>query len=227
MDGILDKKYSEGRNTKRSLKYRLWRRSNEVIRAISQYTNQSKKRKIRILDLGCADGLMIKKVSNCFDIESVGIELAKDLYELAKKNCPESRIYNCDIKNLEFLEKEKFDVIICTAVLEHLENPVFALRNIENLLSKNGITVWTVPDPFWENVATFVGHLEEEQHHHIPNLKDLKNLATKINLEVIEAKKFMFSPIGFPYEIIIEKFLRKLSLSFLMANQLVIAKKIA
>ena len=35
-------------------------------------------------------------------------------------------------------------------------------------------------------------------------------LATQNNLEVIESKKFMFSPIGFPYEITIEKFLRKL-----------------
>ena len=227
MDGILDKTYAEGRNKKRSLRYRLWRRSNEVIRAISQYIIPfSKEKKIKILDLGCADGLMINNIANCFTTDSVGVELASDLFQLAKKKCPNSRIYNSDIKNLDFLEGEEFDVIICTAVLEHLENPSSAIRNIANLLSPNGITVWTVPDPFWEHIATAVGHLEDEQHHHIPNLRDLKNLAIKSNLEVIEAKKFMFSPIGFPYEIMIEKFLRKLSLSFLMANQLVIAKKI-
>ena len=226
MDGILDKNYADGRSKKRSLKYRLWRRSNEVIRAISQYVIPiSTSKKIKILDLGCADGLMINNVASCFNTDSVGIELAKDLFELAKKICPNSRIYNSDIKNLDFLKEEKFDVIICTAVLEHLENPSGAVENIEKLLSQNGITIWTVPDPFWEHIATSVGHLEEEQHHNIPNLEDLKNLAIKNNLEVIEAKKFMFSPIGFPLEIIIEKFLRKLRLSFLMANQLIIAKK--
>ena len=74
--------------------------------------------------------------------------------------------------------------------------PSSAVRNIENLLSPNGITVWTVPDPFWENVATAVGHLEDEQHHHIPNLKELEKLATQNNLKVIESKKLCFLLLG-------------------------------
>ena len=90
---------------KRSLKYRLWRRSNEVIRAISQYiVPLSNEKKIKILDLGCADGLMISNIANCFSTDSVGIELANDLFQLAKKTCPNSRIYNSDIKNLDFLK---------------------------------------------------------------------------------------------------------------------------
>ena len=226
MDGLLGKDYATGRTEKRSLKYRLWRRSNEVIRAINQYIiSESKKEKIKILDLGCADGLMIKNISKYFNTEATGVELSKDLFLMAKKKCPEAQIYNKDIKNLDFLKDEKFDVIICTAVLEHLEDSSSAIKNIEERLSKNGITIWTVPDPFWEHIATSVGHLEEEQHHHIPNLDELKNMATTNKLFVLESKKFMFSPIGFPFEIKIEKFLRKLGLSFLMANQLIIAQK--
>jgi len=225
VDGILDKKYAEGRNKKRSLKYRLWRRSNEVIRGISQYIIPISSKKIKLLDLGCADGLMINNITKVFDVEAVGIELADDLFQLAKKSCPLSRIYNADVKSLSFLNNEKFDVIICTAVLEHLEDTTQAIKNIENLLSDNGITIWTVPDPFWEHIATSVGHLDEEQHHHIPDLKELIKLAENNNLKILEAKKFMFSPIGFPFEIFIEKILRKLRLSSIMANQLVIAKK--
>lgn len=225
MDGILDKNYADGRHKKRSLKYRLWRRSNEVIRGISQYVIPNSNKKIKVLDLGCADGLMLNNVAKVFDIEAVGIELAEDLFQLARKSCPNARIYNADVKSLNFLNKEKFDVIICTAVLEHLEDTTSAIANIKNLLSDDGITVWTVPDPFWEKVATSIGHLDEEQHHHIPDLKELSKLAVDNKLNILEAKKFMFSPIGFPFEIIIEKFMRKLRLSSLMANQLVIAKK--
>ena len=79
--------------------------------------------------------------------------------------------------------------------------------------------------PILGKIATSVGHLDDDQHHHIPNIRELKELAKSNNLKVIEAKKFMFSPIGFPLEIIIERILRKLKLSILMANQLVIAKK--
>lgn len=227
MDGLLDKDYAEGRKTKKSLKYRLWRRGNEVTRAINQYIIplNTNKKKLKVLDLGCADGLMLINLSKKFDIEATGVELSKGLYEKAIKNCPDFNILNKDINNLDFLENQKFDLIICTAVLEHLENPLLTVNFIKDILSPDGITVWTVPDPFWEHIATAVGHLKEEQHHNIPNLTQLRDLAESNGLKVIEAKKFMFSPIGFPFEILIEKFIRKLYLSFMMANQLIIAKK--
>ena len=227
MDGLLNKDYAEGRKKKRSLKYRLWRRGYEVSKAIKLYKKErvDTNKPLKVLDLGCADGLMIKNLSKEFKISATGIELSKDLYERAVVNCPDAVIINSDINEINFSEDEKFDLIICTAVLEHLENPSKVVSKIFNLLSINGITVWTVPDPFWEKIATLVGHLDEEQHHHIPNIKELKKLANSNNLKVVEAKKFMFSPIGFPLEVKIEKILIKLRLSALMANQLLIAKK--
>ena len=227
MDGLLNKDYAEGRKKKRSLKYRLWRRGYEVSKAIKLYTKErfDTNKPLKVLDLGCADGLMIKNLSKEFKISATGIELSKDLYERAVVNCPDAVIINSDINEINFSEDENFDLIICTAVLEHLENPSKVVSKIFNLLSINGITVWTVPDPFWEKIATLVGHLDDEQHHHIPNIKELKKLANSNNLKVIEAKKFMFSPIGFPLEVKIEKILIKLRLSALMANQLLIAKK--
>ena len=227
MDGLLNKDYAEGRKKKRSLKYRLWRRGYEVSKAIKLYKKErvDTNKPLKVLDLGCADGLMIKNLSKEFKISATGIELSKDLYERAVVNCPDAVIINSDINEINFSEDEKFDLIICTAVLEHLENPSKVVSKIFNLLSVNGITVWTVPDPFWEKIATLVGHLDDEQHHHIPNIKELKKLANSNNLKVVEAKKFMFSPIGFPLEVKIEKILIKLRLSALMANQLLIAKK--
>ena len=227
MDGLLNKDYAEGHKKKRSLKYRLWRRGYEVSKAIKLYKREefNTNKPLKLLDLGCADGLMIKKLSKEFNISATGIELSKDLYESAVINCPDAIIINSDINEIDFSEDEKFDLIICTAVLEHLQNPSKVVSKICNLLSINGITVWTVPDPFWEKIATLVGHLDGEQHHHIPNIKELKELANSNNLKVVEAKKFMFSPIGFPLEIKIERLLIKLRLSALMANQLLIAKK--
>lgn len=227
MDGLLNKDYAEGRKKKRSLKYRLWRRGYEVSKAIKLYKREeiNTNKTLKVLDLGCADGLMIKKLSKEFNISATGIELSKDLYESAVINCPDAIIINSDINEIDFSENEKFDLIICTAVLEHLQNPSKVVSKIFNLLSINGITVWTVPDPFWEKIATLVGHLDGEQHHHIPNIKELKKLANSNNLKVVKAKKFMFSPIGFPLEIKIERLLIKLRLSALMANQLLIAKK--
>ena len=64
MDGLLNIDYAEGRKKKRSLKYRLWRRGYEVSKAIKLYNKEffDTKKTLKVLDLGCADGLMIKKL---------------------------------------------------------------------------------------------------------------------------------------------------------------------
>ena len=43
--------------------------------------------------------------------------------------------------------------------------------------------------------------------------------------QIVEKKKFMFSPIGFPAEKIIEKIFGPLGLKLIMANQLVISRR--
>ena len=145
-DGILNSDYAEGRKQKRSLKYRLWRRSTEVDRAIDTYIPNFKNRKIKVLDLGCADGLMLKKLSKKYNIDATGLELSKGLYEMALANCDGMNIINKDINDLSFLGDSIFDLIICTAVLEHLEDSESTIYYIEKLLAPQGITVWTVPD---------------------------------------------------------------------------------
>ncbi len=225
MDGILSSDFAEGRKKKRSLRYRLWRRGKEVERAIDLYSKKSESLPLRVLDLGCADGLMLLNLSKTFNIEATGVELSNELHEIAIKNCTGMNILKMDLNKLESLKGNEYDVIICTAVLEHLEDATTTINFINNLLANDGITIWTVPDPIWEKIATFVGHLEDDVHHYVPNLDKLKDWAVKNNLEIIEAKKFMFSPIGFPFELTIEKIIRKIRLSFLLANQLIIARK--
>ena len=168
---------------------------------------------------------MLLNLSKTFNIEATGVELSNELHEIAIKNCTGMNILKMDLNKLESLKGNEYDVIICTAVLEHLEDATTTINFINNLLANDGITIWTVPDPIWENIATFVGHLEDDVHHYVPNLDKLKDWAVKNNLEIIEAKKFMFSPIGFPFELTIEKIIRKIRLSFLLANQLIIARK--
>ena len=50
-------------------------------------------------------------------------------------------------------------------------------------------------------------------------------MAQATGFEVLEARRFMFSPIGFPAEKTIERFLETLGLGLIMANQLVVARR--
>lgn len=55
------------------------------------------------------------------------IEIAHDLFE-------------------EFTPKRKFDCILCTHVLEHVDTPVQLLKNMQNWITKNGIIIIIVPN---------------------------------------------------------------------------------
>jgi ubiquinone/menaquinone biosynthesis C-methylase UbiE len=211
--GVLKADYHLKRKKKRSHVYRLQRRTKEVIKAIQKYQPKPNK----ILDLGTADGLMLSKIKDQFPKSNcLGIEYSQ---ELIKTNQDKRiKIIQGNVLNLPF-KKPQFEVIIAAAIIEHLKQPQKLIKESRRILKKNGVLILTTPDPFWERV------LREETHHSTLNLETLTKILKKENLQILEKKKFMFSPIGFPHEESIEKIFRLFHLNFLMANQLIIARK--
>lgn len=51
--------------------------------------------------------------------------------------------FNCDI--LEIPSATKFDVVLCTEVLEHVPNPVATIRHLASLLKPGGFMIITAP----------------------------------------------------------------------------------
>lgn len=75
-------------------------------------------------------------------------------------------------------DNESFDSTICTAVLEHLEEPEEALRECNRVLKPGGIAIYSVPF-FW--------HLHEEPRDFYRYTKyGLKHLFEKTGFELIE-----------------------------------------
>ena len=130
-----------------------------------------------------------------------------------------------DIHALDFPDKS-FDVALLTAVIEHVPVPEKAVSEANRILKQGGILVLTSPDPFWEHLATMVGHLKDGQHNKVMTISQLSNLIKQNRFTVLKTKKFMLSPVGMPLEYTIENIVRGIGLNFLFANQLVIAKKI-
>ena len=223
--GVLGIGYAKERKTNRALKYRLWRRTNEVRKAINKYLNYKPR---NIIDLGTADGEMLYDLSISFpDTEFLGVEYSRDLVEIAhQKNLSNVKIIEGDVNEVHKLVEVKFDVVIATAIIEHVDNPEVFMKRVYDLLKTDGILILTTPDPIWEHIATFVGHLQDEQHNEVPNLKRLRQLSEVSNLKVELLQKFMISPIGIIFEDQIEGILRSLGLSFMLANQLLVSKKI-
>ena len=221
--GVLGVDYAEGRVTSRALKYRLQRRTDEVIRSVKQYHVGPPK---KLIDLGTADGRMLGLLQAEFtDCECMGIEYNQELVEVGKNLFPNIEIKQGDVQDLGQYSSGTFCVAVATAVIEHVEDPQKFMNEIQRILRPGGLVVVTAPDPIWEHLATMVGHLADEQHHEVPNLGRLQQLASTSGLEIVELQKFMLSPVGLPGELRIEKALRGLKLGALMANQILVAKK--
>ncbi len=219
--GVLDRTYYQKRKNKRSFIYRLNRRTHEVIQAIKQHYLEKPS---IIIDLGTADGLMLGKIKEAFSFaQCVGIELSE---ELLKSN-PDKNItlLQGDVNYLP-ISDNRSDIVIATAVIEHLQNPKRFLQETIRVLRPDGLLILTSPDPFWEKIATMVGHLQKDTHLHVMRLPQLKRLFEEVGYTVIEQKKFMLSPIGVPFELSIENLIRNIGLDILFANQLVIGKKV-
>lgn len=220
MKGVLDKEYAIARQTKRSHIYRLKRRTFEVLKSIETFHPEKPR---SILDIGAADGLMLNNLKEVFPAATcIGIEYANDLIACSKS------------KNLCLLRGDAlalpmkdnvFDVVIATAIIEHVSNPIQLICEAFRVLRKNGIFVVTTPHPFWERIATHIGHLKEEEHNELITLNKLVSLFDKAGFEIVKAEQFMISPIGIPFEPVIEMMLKLCRLSFLLLNQIIVGRK--
>ena len=102
-----------------------------------------------ILDIGCDKGdflLKIKedrKIGNIFgtDISTRLIEKCKEVFPDIKGNFSVQNIDN----GLNF-ENDSFDLITMIAVLEHVFDPIFAIKEVARILKHRGIFIVEVPN---------------------------------------------------------------------------------
>ena len=161
-----------------------------LIETLDKYDFKKKK----VLDIGCGSGTI-----DFYLAKNGSSVLGIDISENAIKKCKESsRILKLDrdltFKVVNFPNEsvnQKFDLVICAEVLEHLKDDVMALRKIKKMLKPKGISIISVPSsnaPLyrWGLASSFdkeVGHLRRYS---------VGVLSTKLineGLEVIETKK--------------------------------------
>lgn len=98
-----------------------------------------------MLDLGCGVGTMTYAFSKNFK-RIVGLDGSKIKIRKANKiNSAPNIEYVCALFD-EYNTNEKFDFIISTNVLEHLDKRKSFLKKAKNMLSKKGLLAITVPN---------------------------------------------------------------------------------
>lgn len=97
-----------------------------------------------VLDAGCGEGFTLNKLKqNGIGKKYEGIDYYDDAIKLGRKIYPDLNIKKGDIYNLNYKENS-FDLVICTEVLEHLDDPQKALSDILRVSSR--YILLTVPN---------------------------------------------------------------------------------
>jgi len=126
----------------------------------------------RLLDIGCGDK-PYKKITKPYVTKHVGLDHENTLHDKSKTDLFGTAYYIP-------AEDEHFDTVLCTAVLEHLEEPAKAIKETNRILRKGGYAIYTVP-LFW--------HLHEEPRDFYRYTKyGLKYLFEKNGFEIVELK---------------------------------------
>jgi SAM-dependent methyltransferase len=138
----------------------------ELSRCIKKYCSG------RLLDIGCAE-----KPYHRFLGDNVTSHIGIDHYQTLHNK---SKI---DIFSTAYaipIQGDTFDSALCTAVLEHLEEPEMAIRECARVLKPGGTAIYTVP---------FIWHLHEEPRDFYRYSKfGLEYLFKKAGFEIVEIK---------------------------------------
>lgn len=99
--------------------------------------------KSRILDIGCSKGVLINLLKLHGYKNVYGIDISKKAVLLCKKRGLKN-IYLQGVENTKF-PSNKFDIIICSDVLEHIKNQDKAIIEINRILKLGGKVICFVP----------------------------------------------------------------------------------
>ncbi len=123
----------------------LWGTHREI--ALSEHILSKAKinRKIKtLIDIGCGDGFLLSVVQKKFkNIELNGLDLSDKRLARTQKNVPSVVLHQSSIDQLPFKDHQ-FDLVICSEVLEHLEDPIKALEKLWRIT--NHQLIITVPN---------------------------------------------------------------------------------
>lgn len=116
---------------------------------LKKYYKYQLNEKTTVLDLGCGTGtISFYLAQKGFNV--LGVDISKRALQLANKSAGELGLKNKvrfirkDISKLNLGEK-KFNLIICSEILEHLEKEKIILNKIYAYLRKNGVLIVSVP----------------------------------------------------------------------------------
>lgn len=135
-------------------------RAKFVLNSLEHFLKDAKS----FIDIGCAEGSLIKMVEDNFEkISTYGIEPSIGFGNYAKKNAKGNVFIGTYQGFIKEKKEQKFDVLATTHVLEHILNPKEYLKALQSLMHDNSILYIEVPNIMDDSVRgvgnVHIGHI--------------------------------------------------------------------
>jgi SAM-dependent methyltransferase len=152
-----------------------------------------------VLELGCANGLMTKRIVDIcdrIDVVEGSTRYINDARKEMGKKIDKVRFFNMLFS--EFFPDKKYDTIILSSVLHEVDSPIKLLKKISQWCKKGTIIYINVPNALslHRRIGKIMGILKSEYsfstrdkkfcHKRIYDLKKLKNDVINANLKIIK-----------------------------------------
>lgn len=189
---------------KQSLLQKIWHRKKI---SVAKKLLTGKKFK-KVLDVGCASGYMVSEISKHFpDAKYTGIDSYDKAVTHGKKIYPHIKFKIANAEKLPF-KKGDFDLLICYETIEHITNPLKALKEMKRVLKKDGTLILTMDSGsllfrmvwfVWENTK---GKVWKGAHLHPFHHEELTEIIKKSGFKI---KQKIFSHLGMEVTFVLSK----------------------
>lgn len=150
-----------------------------------------------VLDIGCHGGTFTQVILGKINSRNIyGIDVSHQAIDYIKKKIPYGNFQVARAEKLPFKD-DYFDAIFCLEVLEHVDDPVSAVREIKRVLKKGGYGVILIPsDSNLFKIVWFLWTLYYPvwRHAHVQSFTGdkLDELIKDIGFKILKSKTFNF-----------------------------------
>jgi 2-polyprenyl-3-methyl-5-hydroxy-6-metoxy-1,4-benzoquinol methylase len=148
----------------------------------------SRTRAASVLDVGCGDGTLLALARHARPDIAVwaGADISPAQVERMRARSPGVDFYAFDIQKTAL--DRQFDLVLCSEVIEHLDDQPTALRNLSSMVTPGGRLVLTCPAGRMYATEKHFGHIRH------PTRDELQREALAANLRVVSLQNW-----GWPF----------------------------
>lgn len=90
----------------------------------------------KILDLACGNGFFSAEFTKTAKV--IGVDIARNLIEQARKNVPSANFFVSSAEKMEFLEDKSVTKIVIVLAIQNMENPHLVFKECSRILKPGG-----------------------------------------------------------------------------------------